>query len=102
MDVARAAKIQPGVEHVRLVYRRDRRNMPADEEELVMAIEDGVEFMELLAPVGAEGGKLKCEICRLGEPDASGRRSPVGTGEFGSTCDCGDMRRRRAHQGRPL
>ena len=82
MDVARAAKIQPGVEHVRLVYRRDRRNMPADEEELVMAIEDGVEFMELLAPVGAEGGKLKCEICRLGEPDASGRRSPVGTGEF--------------------
>ena len=82
MDVARAAKIQPGVENVRLVYRRDRRNMPADEEELVMAIEDGVEFMELLAPVGAEGGKLKCEICRLGEPDASGRRSPVGTGEF--------------------
>ena len=82
MDVARAAKIQPGVDHVRLVYRRDRRNMPADEEELVMAVEDGVEFMELLAPVGAEGGKLKCEICRLGEPDASGRRSPVGTGEF--------------------
>ena len=82
MDVARAAKRQPGVEHARLVYRRDRRNMPADEEELVMAIEDGVEFMELLAPVGAEGGKLKCEICRLGEPDASGRRSPVGTGEF--------------------
>ena len=82
MDVARAAKRQPGVEHARLVYRRDRRNMPADEEELVMAIEDGVEFMELLAPVGAEGGKLKCEVCKLGEPDASGRRSPVGTGEF--------------------
>lgn len=82
MDVARAAKIQPGVKNVRLVYRRDRRNMPADEEELVMAIEDGVEFMELLAPVGAEGGRLKCEICRLGEPDESGRRSPVGTGEF--------------------
>ncbi len=82
MDVARAAKRQPGVEHVRLVYRRDRRNMPADEEELVMALEDGVEFMELLAPEGAENGKLKCEICRLGEPDESGRRSPVGTGEF--------------------
>ena len=82
MDVARAAKRQPGVEHVRLVYRRDRRNMPADEEELVMAIEDGVEFMELLAPVGTENGMLKCEINVLGEPDASGRRSPVGTGEF--------------------
>ena len=82
MDVARAAKIQPGVEHVRLVYRRDRRNMPADEEELVMAIEDGVEFMELLAPEGVENGVLKCEKNVLGEPDASGRRSPVGTGEF--------------------
>ena len=82
MDVARAAKKQPGVENVRLVYRRDRRNMPADEEELVMAIEDGVEFMELLAPEGLEDGKLKCEICVLGEPDESGRRSPKGTGEF--------------------
>jgi putative selenate reductase len=82
MDVARAAKIQPGVKNVRLVYRRDRRNMPADEEELVMAIEDGVEFMELLAPIGTENGMLKCEINVLGEPDASGRRSPVGTGEF--------------------
>ena len=82
MDVARAAKIQPGVEHVRLVYRRTRRYMPADEEELQMAIDDGVEFMELLAPEGVENGKLKCEICVLGEPDESGRRSPQGTGEF--------------------
>ena len=82
MDVARAAKIQPGVKNVRLVYRRDRRNMPADEEELVMALEDGVEFMELLAPEGTENGMLKCEINVLGEPDASGRRSPVGTGKF--------------------
>ena len=82
MDVARAAKIQPGVEHVRLVYRRTRRYMPADEEELQMALDDGVEFMELLAPEGTEGGKLRCEICVLGEPDESGRRSPKGTGEF--------------------
>ena len=82
MDVARAAKRQPGVKNVRLVYRRDRRNMPADEDELVMALEDGVEFKELLAPEGLEGGRLKCEVCSLGEPDESGRRSPVGTGEF--------------------
>ena len=82
MDVARAAKRQPGVEHVRLVYRRTRRYMPADEEELQMAIDDGVEFMELLAPEGVEDDKLKCEICVLGEPDESGRRSPVGTGEY--------------------
>ena len=82
MDTARAAKRLPGVETVRLVYRRDRRNMPADEEELQMALDDGVEFCELLAPVGLENGSLKCEICRLGAPDASGRRAPEGTGNF--------------------
>ena len=82
MDVARAAKRLPGVEHARLVYRRTRRYMPADEEELQMAIEDGVEFMELLAPEGLADGVLRCEMMKLGEPDESGRRSPVGTGEF--------------------
>lgn len=81
MDVARAAKRIPGVEHVRLIYRRTKRYMPADEEELQLAIEDGVEFLELLAPVGAENGKLKCSVMELGAPDASGRRSPVDTGK---------------------
>jgi putative selenate reductase len=81
MDVARAAKRVPGVEHVRLVYRRTRRYMPADEEELVMALEDGVEFLELLAPDTLDDGKLSCDVMRLGEPDASGRRSPVPTGD---------------------
>lgn len=80
MDVARAAKRLPGVEHVRLIYRRTKRYMPADGEELQLAIEDGVEFLELLAPVGAENGKLKCSVMELGAPDASGRRSPVDTG----------------------
>ena len=80
VDVARAAKRIPGVEHVRLIYRRTKRYMPADEEELQLAIEDGVEFLELLAPVGAENGKLKCSVMELGAPDASGRRSPVDTG----------------------
>lgn len=82
MDVARVAKRVPGVEKVRLVYRRTRRYMPADEEELQMAIDDGVEFCELLAPVGLENGSLKCEVCVLGAPDASGRRSPEGTGRY--------------------
>lgn len=81
MDVARAAKRLPGVEHVRLVYRRTRRYMPADEEELMMALEDGVEFMELLAPVGVKGGQLTCSVMRLGEADTSGRRRPEETGE---------------------
>lgn len=80
MDVARAAKRIPGVENVRLIYRRTKRYMPADEEELQLAIEDGVEFLELLAPVGAENGKLKCSVMELAAPDASGRRSPVDTG----------------------
>ena len=82
MDVARAAKRLPGGPNVRLVYRRTRRYMPADEEELQMALEDGVEFMELLAPERLENGKLICHVMELGAPDASGRRSPVDTGEI--------------------
>ena len=81
MDVARAARRLPGSPEVRLVYRRTRRYMPADEEELQMALEDGVEFMELLAPVRLENGQLVCRVMELGAPDASGRRSPVDTGE---------------------
>lgn len=81
MDVARAARRLPGEPKVRLVYRRTRRYMPADEEELQMALEDGVEFMELLAPEALENGELICHVMELGAPDSSGRRSPVDTGE---------------------
>ncbi len=81
MDVARAAKRVPEVENVFLVYRRDKRNMPADAEELELAIEDGVTFKELLAPVALTNGKLVCDVMKLGTPDASGRRSPEATGE---------------------
>ena len=81
MDAARAAKRLPGVQHVRLVYRRNRRYMPADEEELELALADGVEFCELLSPIGVKDGLLTCERMRLGAPDASGRRSPESTGE---------------------
>lgn len=81
MDVARQAKRQPGVQNVRLVYRRTRRYMPADEEELTEALAEGIEFLELLAPGDLADGKLTCEVMELGEADASGRRSPVPTGE---------------------
>ena len=81
MDVARAAIRVKGVENVRLVYRRTKRYMPADEEELREAIEDGVQFMELLAPIGVENGQLKCSVMELGEADESGRRAPVDTGK---------------------
>ncbi len=82
MDAARAAKRAEGVEQVSLVYRRTVRQMPADAEELELAIEDGVVFRDLLAPIAHENGQLKCEVMKLGAPDASGRRSPVGTGEY--------------------
>ena len=81
MDTARAAKRLPGERNVRLVYRRTKRYMPADEEELQMALEDGVEFMELLAPETLEDGWLTCSVMELGAPDESGRRSPVPTGK---------------------
>ena len=80
MDAARAAKRIPGVESVSLVYRRTKRYMPADQEELELALADGVEFRELLAPVGVRDGVLTCKVMELGAPDASGRRSPVDTG----------------------
>lgn len=80
MDTARAVKKLPGVEHAYLVYRRTRRYMPADEEELVMALEDGVEFMELLAPKALRDGYLYCDKMKLGEADASGRRRVVTAG----------------------
>ena len=81
MDTARAAKRNAKVEHVYLVYRRTRRYMPADEEELVMALEDGVEFKELLAPVKVENGQLLCKVMQLSDYDASGRRGVSETGE---------------------
>ena len=81
MDTARAARRCPGVEHVYLVYRRTKRYMPADEHELLLAIEDGVEFKELLAPVSMEAGELVCKKTVLGAPDASGRAGVVETDE---------------------
>ncbi len=81
MDVSRAALRVKGVKEVSLVYRRTKRYMPADEEELKEAIEDGVVFRELLAPVGWKDGKLECSVMKLGKPDESGRRSPEDTGE---------------------
>ena len=81
MDAARLAK-RSGARNVTLVYRRTRKYMPADEHELALALADGVVFAELAAPVKQADGVLTCEKMVLGEADASGRRSPVGSGEF--------------------
>ena len=81
MDAARLA-VREGASSVTLVYRRTKRYMPADARELELAMADGVCFLELAAPVKQEGGTLICERMQLGRPDASGRRSPVPTGEL--------------------
>jgi len=80
MDSARTAK-RLGANHVYLVYRRSEQEMPAREEEIVRAKEEGIEFYFLTNPVkytGDENGFVKQAVCvkmQLGEPDASGRRS---------------------------
>ena len=81
MDAARAA-LRAGAKSSTLVYRRTKKYMPADAEELELAIADGVRFLELVSPVKQENGKLTCRKMVLGEPDASGRRRPVETDEI--------------------
>ena len=86
MDVCRSA-VRLGAEKTYVVYRRSAEEMPADPDEVREAAAEGVEFRYLNAPVeivGADGRvtALKVELMELGEPDASGRRKPVGTGKF--------------------
>ncbi|MDI9370969.1 MAG: putative selenate reductase subunit YgfK, partial [Synergistota bacterium] len=82
MDCARAARRTPGVKRAIIVYRRTRAFMPAEPEEIRLTLEDGVELIELLAPVNYDGSELVCERMRLGEKDESGRRGVVGIGEM--------------------
>lgn len=79
MDAARMAKRIRGVEDVTVVYRRTKRYMPADEEELAEAMEEGVLFQELLAPKVQKNGRLICRRVVLGELDESGRQRPIET-----------------------
>ena len=81
MDTARAAKRIPGVKQVSVVYRRTKRFMPAAAEELELTAGEGVVFYELLSPRSLDNGVLTCTQMKLGEPDSSGRRSPVATEE---------------------
>ena len=81
MDAARAA-LRAGASSSTLVYRRTKKYMPADAEELEQALAEGVELLELAAPVEQGGGVLKCRRMRLGAPDETGRRTPVPTGGY--------------------
>ena len=95
MDAARTA-LRLGAEKVMLVYRRTEAEMPARVEEVAHAKEEGVEFHLLANPTRILGDEndvvTGMEVLRyeLGEPDASGRRSPVPVegSEFVVDVDC--------------
>ena len=95
MDSARTA-LRMGA-NVKLVYRRGREEMPARKEEINHAEEEGVEFLLLANPVeiiGDEQGNVKAVRCiemQLGEPDASGRRSPIPVEGSEFTVDCDEV-----------
>ena len=81
IDAARSA-LRLGADTVSILYRRTRAEMPAREEEVEDALEEGVDIQFLMAPVHVvqRDGKavgLKCIKMKLGEPDQSGRRRPV-------------------------
>ena len=86
MDVCRSA-VRLGADETYVLYRRSEAELPADPEEVREAMEEGVRFRFLTAPVeilGADGKVtgIRVERMALGEPDEKGRRKPVGTGEF--------------------
>lgn len=85
IDAATQAK-RLGAKEVTLVYRRTEAEKPCTDVELDIAKLDGCEVIWLAAPKEVKGAngkvtQLVCSIMRLGDPDASGRRSPVDTGE---------------------
>lgn len=93
MDAARCA-MRLGAEEVSIVYRRSLEELPARKEEVEHAMEEGIQFRLLTNPTeicGDETGFVKGMTCvkmELGEPDASGRRSPVEIPDSAFTLDC--------------
>ena len=82
MDTARTAwRLAPKAK-VQVLYRRTRQEMPADPHEIIALDEEGIELIELVAPIAieSEGGairRLRCHRMTLSERDASGRPRPV-------------------------
>jgi glutamate synthase (NADPH) small chain len=82
MDCARTA-LRMGAREVTIVYRRTRAEMPAREEEILHAEQEGLRFEYLTSPIAYEGDEqgwvreMRCVRMKLGEPDDSGRRRPV-------------------------
>ena len=85
IDAATQAK-RLGAKEVTMLYRRTQEEMPCTETELDIAKLDGCKIVWLASPkevlgVGGKVAALKCEVMKLGELDASGRRAPVASGE---------------------
>ena len=82
MDAVRTAK-RLGAERAMIIYRRSEEEMPARIEEVRHAKEEGIEFLTLHNPIeyhADENGRVKeavLQVMTLGEPDESGRRSPI-------------------------
>ena len=80
MDCVRTS-VRQNAKSVKCLYRRDRENMPGSAREVANAIEEGVEFIWLTSPKKFIGEKEVSEVevnkMKLGEPDSSGRRSPI-------------------------
>jgi len=92
VDAARCARRIPGCE-VTLVYRRTRNEMPAYEDEIVHALEEGITLECLTNPVRLEGEggqvvRLVCSRNELGKPDDSGRPRPVVIPDYEFTLAC--------------
>ena len=86
MDVCRTA-LRLGAKDTYVLYRRSQSEMPADEEELAEAMEEGVQFRfltNIVEIIGSEGkvSAVKVELMELGEAGPDGRRKPIGTGKF--------------------
>jgi putative selenate reductase len=94
MDSARTAmRIVGSQGKVMILYRRTRKEMPAEDAEIQAALNEGVNLIELVSPIAINGiGKvesIKCQKMKLGKPDASGRARPVPipNSEFDITVD---------------
>ena len=85
IDAATQAK-RLGAKEVTMLYRRTKEEMPCTQHELDIAMLDGCKIIWLAAPKELKGinnkvSQIICSVIKLGEPDASGRRSPEETGE---------------------
>ena len=85
IDAATQAK-RLGAKEVTMLYRRTQEEMPCTQHELDIAMLDGCKIIWLASPQEIKGidgrvNEIVCSIIKLGEPDATGRRSPVDTGE---------------------